>query len=257
MIIFDEKEYVEKLLKCGFQQPYNKRFKDVFILAKYYKYNKYSKKRTIRMLTDYMIKYDNEFEINRGNDNEIIAKIVHNVYSHKYHFRHNESVDITKGEIDKILQLKNKNEKQIAFVLLVLSKLYRSKRIYIQKNDLIELSRVYDNRWYCDEVLTILDRMNYIDIAGGLIEVLFIDKESEIIAEINNFDNLTEQLYTILNKYNQNETWCIKCGIQIEKTSNRTKYCPKCWKEIDAELNKERCKRYYKKKVSHGLENPI
>ena len=247
MIVFDEKEYAEKLLKCGFQQPYNKRFKDVFILAKYYKYNKYSRKRTIRMLTDYMIKYDNEFEINRGNDNEIIAKIVHNVYSHKYHFRHNESVDITKGEIDKILQLKNKNEKQIAFVLLVLSKLYRSKRIYIQKNDLIELSRVYDNRWYCDEVLTILDRMNYIDIAGGLIEVLFIDKESEIIAEINNFDNLTEQLYTILNKYSNNEIYCVRCGKIIKSTSNRTKYCPECWKEHRNNYQKELMREIRKK----------
>lgn len=254
MIIFDEKEYVEKLLKCGFQQPYNKRFKDVFILAKYYKYNKYSKKRTIRMLTDYMIKYDNEFEINRGNDNEIIAKIVHNVYSHKYHFRHNESVDITKGEIDKILQLKNKNEKQIAFVLLVLSKLYRSKRIYIQKNDLIELSRVYDNRWYCDEVLTILDRMNYIDIAGGLIEVLFIDKESEIIAEINNFDNLTEQLYTILNKYSNNEIYCVRCGKIIKSTSNRTKYCPECWKEEHKRQDREYQKKKYNSRL---LENPM
>jgi predicted RNA-binding Zn-ribbon protein involved in translation (DUF1610 family) len=239
LIIFDEKEYVEKLLKCGFQQPYNKRFKDVFILAKYYKYNKYSKKRTIRMLTDYMIKYDNEFEINRGNDNEIIAKIVHNVYSHKYHFRHNESVGITKGEIDKILQLKNKNEKQIAFVLLVLSKLYRSRRIYVQKNDLIKLSSVCEDRGYCDNILGYLDKINYIDIAGGLIEVLFVDKESEIIAEINDFNNLIEQLYVVLNKYSQNETWCIKCGGQIEKTSNRTKYCPACWKEEERKLKRE------------------
>ena len=248
MIIFDEKEYVHKLLKCGFQQPYNKRFKDVFILAKYYKYNKYSKKRTIRMLTDYMIKYDNEFEINRGNDNEIIAKIVHNVYSHKYHFRHNESVSITKGEINKIFQLKNKNEKQIAFVLLVLSKLYKSKRIYVQKNDLFELSNIYDNRCSCNDALINLDRMNYIDIAGGLIEVLFIDNNSEVIAKINDFDNLTEQLYTILNKYSNNETWCIKCGIQIEKTSNRTKYCPACWREEERKLRVDINKRYYEKR---------
>ena len=248
MIIFDEKEYVEKLLKCGFQQPYNKRFKDVFILAKYYKYNKYSKKRTIRMLTDYMIKYDNEFEINRGNDNEIIAKIVHNVYSHKYHFRHNESVGITKGEIDKILQLKNKNEKQIAFVLLVLSKLYRSRRIYVQKNDLIKLSSVCEDRGYCDNILGYLDKINYIDIAGGLIEVLFVDKESEIIAEINDFNNLIEQLYTILNKYSNNEIYCVRCGKIIKSTSNRTKYCPECWKEEERKLRVDINKRYYEKR---------
>jgi hypothetical protein len=248
LIIFDEKEYVEKLLKCGFQQPYNKRFKDVFILAKYYKYNKYSKKRTIRMLTDYMIKYDNEFEINRGNDNEIIAKIVHNVYSHKYHFRHNESVGITKGEIDKILQLKNKNEKQIAFVLLVLSKLYRSRRIYVQKNDLIKLSSVCEDRGYCDNILGYLDKINYIDIAGGLIEVLFVDKESEIIAEINDFNNLIEQLYTILNKYSNNEIYCVRCGKIIKSTSNRTKYCPECWKEEERKLRVDINKRYYEKR---------
>ena len=90
--------------------------------------------------------------------------------------------------------------------------------------------------------------MNYIDIAGGLIEVLFIDKESEIIAEINNFDNLTEQLYTILNKYSNNEIYCVRCGKIIKSTSNRTKYCPECWKEEERKLRVDINKRYYEKR---------
>jgi len=46
--------------------------------------------------------------------------------------------------------------------------------------------------------------------------------------------------------------------ILIKQTSNRKKYCSSCWKDKDAELNKQRCKRYYhkKKQISHGLENP-
>ena len=59
-------------------------------------------------------------------------------------------------------------------------------------------------------------------------------------------------------KYNDKIIHCIQCGVPIKQTSNRRKYCSSCWKERDAELNKQRCKRYYnkKKQFSHGLENP-
>ena len=59
-------------------------------------------------------------------------------------------------------------------------------------------------------------------------------------------------------KYNDKIIHCIQCGIPIKQTSNRRKYCSSCRKERDAELNKQRCKRYYnkKKQFSHGLENP-
>ena len=114
MIIFNEYEYAEKLLKCGFQQSYNKRFKDVFILCKYYKELKLSKVNNKYKLYEFMKKYDNEFEIDRGNDTERIAKIINTVYMKNkknkliHKLRYNIEVGLTKYEVDNILQLKNR-----------------------------------------------------------------------------------------------------------------------------------------------------
>lgn len=33
-----------------------------------------------------------------------------------------------------------------------------------------------------------------------------------------------------------NQTYCIECGVVIERTSNRLKYCEECWKEREREL---------------------
>lgn len=40
---------------------------------------------------------------------------------------------------------------------------------------------------------------------------------------------------------------CAICGVDIETTSNRKKYCEKCWKTRLKELRKESNKRYYNK----------
>ena len=50
-------------------------------------------------------------------------------------------------------------------------------------------------------------------------------------------------------KYNLDGTkQCEVCGKRIEVSSNRQKYCDKCWKEKERELRKEINKKYYKKR---------
>lgn len=52
----------------------------------------------------------------------------------------------------------------------------------------------------------------------------------------------------IYNKINNNLRCCINCGKQIKTKSNKTKYCPKCAKEIEKENIRKRVQKYRKSK---------
>lgn len=63
-------------------------------------------------------------------------------------------------------------------------------------------------------------------------------------------DIILENLKNNLTKgFKKQAIECERCGKLIEKTSERTKYCSTCAKEIEKENHKKRNKKWYKNKI--------
>ena len=124
LIIFNEKKYAEKLLQDGYIRK-NKKLKDIFILAKFFKYKGLSQLQACKEILRFIKQFDNTIytELKIGLKKRSIST-VKNAYSNNYTLRQEIIVDISKAELESIGQLKTTGEKQILFILLVMSKFF-------------------------------------------------------------------------------------------------------------------------------------
>jgi hypothetical protein len=129
-MIFDEKSYAEEILLKGFSTYMN--FKDLSILAKYFKYLGKNRTQIKKDLIDFCYKYNPEFN-----------EIIHNKYiegalnaTKKYKLVLPMTVNITKGEIEIIKTLHNYKYEKIIFVMLVMAKFYKDNCIFVNDKTL-------------------------------------------------------------------------------------------------------------------------
>src|SRR5690606_13880882 len=124
MIIFDEKEYALKLLQGGYIRK-NKKLKDIFILAKYFKNQGLSQLQACKEVLRFINKFDDTVYLYiKYQLKKYAIKTVKNAYMNNYTLRFNEKIELTEQELKSISELKTIGEKQIMFVLLVLNKFY-------------------------------------------------------------------------------------------------------------------------------------
>ena len=239
MVIFNEKEYCERLLKEGIIRPYNKRFKDIFVLCKYYKHLGYKASDNKKKLIDFLIKYDDDFDINMNNQDLIkIHRIVQSIYKKKYHFRDKVKVSFSKSEIERIKELNSKVERKVYYTLLFLSKLYKSKFVKVDYKDIIDLAEIntYNTEYLYHQILIELENKELIIIYedGSYLIKPFKD-ESNIIMTLNEFN--IKDLFRQMNKSGGN--CCENCGVSIIKTNNKMKYCSECKREVKLKNDRE------------------
>ena len=207
-----------------------------------------------------MKKYDEEFEMDRGDDTEKIAKIINTVYERDnknqliHKLRYNIVVGITKYEVDKILELKNRSERNLLFILLVLNKFYGGKRLEVYMNDLFELSKLCFDGNNCYKPLIKLEEEGYIEQYGGKYTIL-IKNNKENTINIDMDKDLLEQFYNQLKRI-YGIVYCNVCGTKVEATNNRIKYCIDCANNIELVNHRERNKKWYKNKISDEIEKP-
>ena len=275
MIIFDEKEYALKLLQNGYIRK-NKKLKDIFILAKYFKYQGLSQLQACKEVLRFINKFDDSvYSYIKYQLKKKALNTVNNVYNNNYTLRFNINIKLSKQELESIANLKTIGEKQVLFVFLVMSKFYKNgtNTFYISIKDIFNHVKIYYDRKNSIKVLNKLINSKYIEIVNKYKISKIVNTYSvslyqrryfkvnikscdNIIYTITNFDNLMSDFAKCMKLVTGN-TYCAICGIPIKQTSNRRKYCSSCWKDVELKNHRERNKRwYYKKKNSDALENP-
>ena len=260
MIIFNELEYAENMLKRGFLQ--DKYSMELKILAKYYNKKKDLKTNDIKIklkefckehLTGYnevlhldMIIKATTFGVQKKNVLVIIPPI-----------------PITKIELEKIKELNDLDLEKLSFVALVLSKInkhipkntsskYKKKEnidnqgYYVNNlKDLFICSKITCNKTRKD---IFIDQLHETKLFGFTIfctlEVNFVDEISEPEIIIKNFDNF---ILEYLKYIGHNIAYCLNCESPFICTNNLHKYCKICAREIWNKNRIEYNKKYYDK----------
>ncbi len=274
MIIFDEKEYALKLLQNGYIRE-NKKLKDIFILAKYFKYQGLSQLQACKEVIRFINKFDDSvYSYIKYQLKKKALNTVNNVYNNNYTLRFNINIKLSKQELESIANLKTIGEKQVLFVFLVMSKFYENgtNTFYISIKDIFNHVKIYYDRKNSTKVLNKLINSKYIEIVNKYKISKIVNTYSvslyqrryfkvnikscnNIIYTITNFDNLMSDFAKCMKLVTGN-TYCAICGIPIKQTSNRRKYCSSCWKDKKQEWNRENFKKWYYKQKSNTLENP-
>lgn len=200
-MIFCEKSYAENLLINGFSRFMS--YNDLAILARYYKYLGKNKSQIYSDLINFCSKYNSDF-------NEVLSfkKIKNAVKTiDKYSLRIGKSVDITKAEMNSILELKDYKFQKVLFVMLAIAKYFKEHKTNIKEKK----ETKYSNNYYVNEKFTNLLKMAKVNISKtkriemmhaleemgyfsttlvGSFKINFINYLSPIEIHVENMDNL-------------------------------------------------------------------
>lgn len=256
MLVFNERTYGERLCKYGYQ-TYKNQGRERCILVRYL--------RNIGKDDNYIIKKLNEMPfvgkeyLNKDDLNIIFQKILDK--ASQFEYMSDISVLIYKSEMDVVLNVSDENARNLLFVLLVYykwacfgkhlyfdSKKNGKKWVLENDNDIFKLADLFKfrkNKRYESFRYLVEHNLYVSDIIGssGMFYLPFVQYDSEIAFEINNYDDVLGWLYYYLGDYKL----CENCGIPIQKTLNKQrKYCQECARN----LTKENKRKYWKNKVS-------
>ena len=223
--MFNELESALKLLQEGLIKP--KLFnKNIFLLIKYYKYRGYDKQRNKEILLEWILSQDlNKIDKTNVQVIKIIDNILQRIYEHNYAFTDRIEIPITLFEMQQINNLKTKSCKLLAFIMIVLSKIYKNKDnvFYFTYNNFSKLSKLsvrnvkyiinqleyfgFINIVERNEIKTIIKNNYKYDIYKKPNKYKVLIKEDDnIIYIINNENKLIEDFKNIydicINKYN-------------------------------------------------------
>ena len=161
-----------------------------------------------------------------------------------------KGVVVYKDEWDRIMELEVDGLRRIAFVLLVYGKLneareYRTpERIYNNISDILTEASLRKTVESKKMIKTLVD-LGYIKLSNSCnassmdITYLSEEKEEEFL-KINDFRNVLSYYYEVAKK--KEYIKCGICGVRIEKTNNRARYCKECYK-INNNKNRNNRKR--------------
>jgi hypothetical protein len=275
MIIFDEKEYALKLLQDGYIRK-NKKLKDIFILAKYFKYQGLSQLQACKEVIKFINKFDDSiYSYIKYQLKKYAIKTVKNAYTKNYTLRFDVKIELSEHELMNLLKLKTIGEKQVMFVLFVLNKFYNSniKNFYTNYKDIFQFTKLdYQsnniknifNKLIKKKYISIIDKrkqaiitkLSHISIYKRIYFKVNIKPCNNIIYKIDNFDNLMSDFAKCM-KLISGDTYCVQCGIPIKQTSNRRKYCSSCWKDVRLQQKRDTWNKYKDKyRSARQLENP-
>ena len=238
MIIFDERQRVEDLLKNGFKSK--TALLDFILLGKYLIAEGYEGNN----LTNELIKIlsDKQELIPASYLPIVIPKIIRVATNNP--LQEKKTIHITQQELENIGEFSEKAQR-IAFVYLVCYKFYGkefaikpievkrfAKMTNLRNNKLFILENELFNAGFLSEKETRTDLFYIVNLPKN--------DESEIKIEINDYRDFI--LYYEKFK-GENIINCKKCGKLIKRNSNAQIYCKECKKEKD----KEKVKRFREK----------
>lgn len=236
-IILDEKEKAEEIINNK-EIDMKKPTRTIQLLIKYYKSQNKGKEEIRKLIEDFMQENYSGFNSTRWQNN--LDRMVNTYSSDKYQLIKINKIKITQGELNKIEKLDNIDLEKLAFSLLVYAKVgnqinkNNNNWVNVKKNKIIKdaLIKSRDKKQKY-QLFRELHNLKYIRLAKATsktgVQVLFVDEESKVIIEIEDFKEFISEYLKVRKGY------CIKCGKKIKTTNNKIKYCNKCAKEINIE----------------------
>ena len=226
------------------------------ILAKYYFNNGDTKEEVEDKLNKYMKVNYKSYSPSKWKD--LISQLVKSVEKYKtYKMIDVDEVNITENEWFSITSLNDKQLEKLAFILLVYCKINKIKNPTCDNKINNTFSDIFKECGFrvTNETKLLLNelyKLNYISIGlscnSTSIKINYIeDNENNIKFTIDNFENVITYYEEYKNGKKYIECECCKKRV-IQKTHN-VKYCPKCKKEIELEMTKERVKKHRKSKM--------
>lgn len=228
MIIFDEVQYAENVIRNGCSRKYI--LVDFKILAKYFLlYKGYTEEKTKEEML--LILRDGQSLIPI---NYLPQKIDLSIrYAKTEEMKTSSPIEVTNAELEEIIFLPE-HLQELAFIYLFLSKWNTDKDgFFIEKSDLKKLLKSASVN---NSKLNILDgeleRLGYIQFIDYCrkekIQVHSCLEESDIALRIIDFDNIILYFRQYCGKKIIN---CVDCNSLVEVKSNRQKYCKCCAKK--------------------------
>lgn len=229
-IILNELEYAEQCLKSNNidQNPYF----TISLLAKYYYHHMgYRKKRIVELLTEFMKTRSTVYSASKSYWDEKIDKIASN--AGKYPLVEIDGVWITKAELDKIAELKNKMVERLAFTILCLAKFLNTKNannnnlVSLPLKDIFALARTSGSMVDKLMRMSVLYNNGFVEISsnndGISLRITYTNESSDRVLFISDFRELG---YEYMKYLGENFIRCRECGLLVRNNKSRTRrYC--------------------------------
>lgn len=166
-----------------------------------------------------------------------------------------KEIPITQRELESIVKLNDIVLEKLAFVMLIYAKIsniiMNSSEGWINKSSSTICKEAKVNlkgiekektlhKLYVDKYIEQRKRNNKTNL-----RICYINEDSEVEMTIRNFDNI---VYNYILWKNKDMIPCEECGRPVKKSSNKTKYCSVCAKEIWRRQHREINREYMRKK---------
>ena len=235
-------------------------YKEIYLLAKYYRYKGYSKKEAENLIFEILENKMDSFL--KPQWEETVEKNVKIVYSNNLELVIIDNIYITSEELNIIHSLSDRKERKLLFTLICLARFNNLQKkvnynsVTNKSSEVTKLSNIGGTtKSALNAVYFSLRTKGLIDFFGqgkdyGNIKVKCMNEESEVILEITKLDRLgnliEDELKIMFDGYKRCE--CEDCG-KVFKVKAKTKqpiYCSKECKKI-VKASRER-KKYHEQK---------
>lgn len=170
MLIFNSKSHFENLLQNGFEQYPNKR--DLIILSKYWLMDGIVSHETLKEnLILFCKKWNNQFNFTKSED--LILKVIETMKNDNILMPedyYSQKISFSKKEVEILKRIENYECLAVLFVLMTLSKWYKTSFVYLNSNSSVHLSEIFafagikKSRLEQLQILHWLNENNYINI---------------------------------------------------------------------------------------------
>ncbi len=231
-IIFNEREHAKKVISKGIQTPRSKGY-ELQLVANYLREQGYTDKQIEIEL--HKIAKKSFADYNKIKMYDFIDRRVKR--SKKGKLKTNDTIIVTKSEINTILSEEKPKYQKLMFVYLVLAKFYMSNnhtdKYYVgcSDTDIFKFCDMYTNRQEKREMMHYLTKKGYITPTTNMSSIVnYVNEDSDIDMEITPDERM---IYRFEQKYLDGIFInCEICGKLEKKTNNRIKYCKECAKEV-------------------------
>lgn len=250
MYILNEKDYIRNILASKKKPDDLSMGYFITLIAKYYYSEDLNTEQFSKIVKDRIL----EFDLENYQEYKYHKRIIHICESLlngsiEKTFREREYIPIYENELKLISTLPDDRQKKLMFTFFAVAR-YMNCDGWINKKTAKGISETFklanitltsDKR---NELLHTLYRNGYISF-GKKIDNLNIrvnlDESGEVVYKLKEFSNIGNQY---IGNFKKGYKQCSKCGKKIKITSNRSMYCPGCYKKINGADAKNRMRKY-------------
>ncbi|MCK9576898.1 MAG: hypothetical protein M0R51_13425 [Clostridia bacterium] len=234
MLIFNNKTQYDNLMANGFEKYPNKR--DLIILCQQWIGNGTPKKDLKDNMADFCYKWNSQFNSAKSESLFLnVLKTLDNVEKSPPQFQFATNIVVFQSEVDRILELKDKNLQKIAFIIICLAKWRNANFIYLNSESTIKLKDIFNFAGIKStgkEQNLMLYKLNSCGFTNVQLKPLLkyiipsIITEGDIALNFEIDENMIKHWIKLAYPH------CERCGCEIIKQSNKQKYCKECAKIV-------------------------